>query len=119
MSADKFGNAQHVGDVTMSGSGHKVDKFTEVKNPGRTITVLLRGSNELVLAEANRSIHDAQCVVRSLVKKRFLIAGGSTPGGSTPQGIRSSNDRDGFVLYQGVRWSLGRHTLYICRERWK
>ena len=43
------------------------------------MTVLLRGSNELVLAEANRSIHDAQCVVRSLVKKRFLIAGGGAP----------------------------------------
>lgn len=40
---------------------------------------LLRGSNDLILAEANRSIHDAQCVVRSLVKKRFLIAGGGAP----------------------------------------
>lgn len=43
------------------------------------MTVLLRGSNDLVLAEANRSIHDAQCVVRSLVKKRYLIAGGGAP----------------------------------------
>ena len=40
------------------------------------MTVLLRRSNDLVLAEANRSIHDAQCVVRSLVKERHLIAGG-------------------------------------------
>jgi T-complex protein 1 subunit delta len=47
-----------------------------VANPGKTVTVLLRGSNELVLSEANRSLHDAQCVVRSLVKERFLIAGG-------------------------------------------
>eukprot|EP00957_Ditylum_brightwellii_P120134 9166869-Ditylum_brightwellii.AAC.1 len=79
MSADKLGNAEHVGDVAMPGSGHKVVKFTGVKNSGRTMTVLLRGSNDLVLAEANRSIHDAQCVVRSLVKKRYLIAGGGAP----------------------------------------
>jgi len=79
ISADKLGHAQHVGDVTMPGSGHKVVKFTGIQNPGHTMTVLLRGSNELVLAEANRSIHDAQCVVRSLVKKRFLIAGGGAP----------------------------------------
>jgi len=79
LSADKLGLAQHVGDVTMPGSGHKVVKFTGIQNPGHTMTVLLRGSNELVLAEANRSIHDAQCVVRSLVKKRFLIAGGGAP----------------------------------------
>jgi len=79
LAADKLGHAQFVGDVTMPGSGHKVVKFTGVKNPGHTMTVLLRGSNDLVLAEANRSVHDAQCVVRSLVKKRFLIAGGGSP----------------------------------------
>lgn len=76
---DKLGTADYVGDVIMPGSGHKVVKFTGVKNPGKTMTVLLRGSNDLILAEANRSIHDAQCVVRSLVKKRFLIAGGGAP----------------------------------------
>merc|ERR1712226_714218 len=79
LSVDKIGTANHVGDVVIPGSGCKVVKFSGVKNPGKTMTVLLRGSNELVLAEANRSIHDAQCVVRSLVKKRFLIAGGGAP----------------------------------------
>lgn len=79
MSKDKLGHSTFVGDVVMPGSGHKVVKFTGVKNPGKTMTVLLRGSNELVLAEANRSIHDAQCVVRSLVKNKFVIAGGGAP----------------------------------------
>jgi len=73
---EKLGSAEHVGDVVLPGSWHKVVKFVGVANPGRTMTVLLRGSNDLVLAEANRSIHDAQCVVRSLVKVRRLIAGG-------------------------------------------
>lgn len=73
---EKLGSAEHVGDVVLPGSGHKVVKFVGVANPGRTMTVLLRGSNDLLLAEANRSIHDAQCVVRSLVKERHLIAGG-------------------------------------------
>merc|ERR1712173_87837 len=34
------------------------------------------GSNNLVLEEAERSLHDALCVVRSLVKERSLIVGG-------------------------------------------
>lgn len=76
LTPEKLGSAEHVGDVVLPGSGHKVVKFVGVANPGRTATVLLRGSNDLVLAEANRSVHDAQCVVRSLVKQRFLIAGG-------------------------------------------
>ena len=76
LSPEKLGSAEHVGDVVLPGSGHKVVKFVGVSNPGHTSTVLLRGSNDLVLAEANRSVHDAQCVVRSLVKQRYLIAGG-------------------------------------------
>ena len=41
--------------------------------------MLLRGSNKLVLEEAERSLHDALCVIRCLVQKRFLLAGGSAP----------------------------------------
>jgi chaperonin GroEL (HSP60 family) len=35
-------------------------------------------SNDLFMAEANRLINNAQCVVRLLVKKRHLIAGVSS-----------------------------------------
>ena len=45
----------------------------------REATVLLRGSNRLVLDEADRSLHDALCCIRCLVQKRFMIAGGSAP----------------------------------------
>jgi T-complex protein 1 subunit delta len=43
------------------------------------VSVLLRGSNGLVLDEVERSLHDALCVIRSLVKSRALIAGGGAP----------------------------------------
>ena len=39
----------------------------------------MRGSNKLVLEEAERSSHDALCVIRCLVKNRALIAGGGAP----------------------------------------
>lgn len=58
---------------------NKFVKITGIHNPGRTISVIVRGSNKLVLEEAQRSIHDALCVVRCLVKKRALIAGGGAP----------------------------------------
>ena len=57
----------------------KVVQVSGIQNKGRTSTVLLRGSNKLVLEEADRSLHDALCVVRCLVHKRFLIAGGAAP----------------------------------------
>lgn len=48
-----------------------------VPNQKGTVSILLRGSNQLVLDEAERSLHDALCVVRSLVKKRQLVPGGA------------------------------------------
>jgi T-complex protein 1 subunit delta len=41
------------------------------------VSILLRGSNGLVLEEADRSLHDALCVIRALVKKRSLVPGGA------------------------------------------
>lgn len=40
---------------------------------------MVRGSNKLVLDEADRSLHDALCVIRCLVKQKSLIAGGGAP----------------------------------------
>jgi T-complex protein 1 subunit delta len=57
----------------------KMVKILGVPNPGRTVSILVRGSNKLVLAEAARSLHDALCVVRSIVKRRFIIVGGGAP----------------------------------------
>ncbi|KYM88596.1 T-complex protein 1 subunit delta [Atta colombica] len=57
----------------------KFVKITGIQNHGKTVTVLVRGSNKLVLEEAGRSLHDALCVIRCLVKQRALIAGGGAP----------------------------------------
>jgi T-complex protein 1 subunit delta len=74
---DKLGFAGEAKE--MNTPGGKLVQFTEVKNPGRTVSILVRGSNNLVMGEADRSIHDALCVVRCLVKQRFLVPGGAAP----------------------------------------
>lgn len=86
-SPDKLGHAESVADVWMEGGSNKVVKFTGIQAPpaavnnndDKTVTILLRGSSHVVLEEAHRSLHDAQCVVRSLVQQRYLIAGGGAP----------------------------------------
>lgn len=42
----------------------------------KTSTILVRGISDLVMDEAERSIHDALCVLRSLIKKRGIVPGG-------------------------------------------
>ncbi|KAL0216360.1 hypothetical protein P9112_008544 [Eukaryota sp. TZLM1-RC] len=73
--SDKLGHAQLVEQLsTPGGKIVEVTGCSLAKNP--TISVLVRGSNNLVVAEAERSIHDALCVVRSLVKRKALLVGG-------------------------------------------
>lgn len=74
---EKLGEAALVEEIAC-GNG-RVVQITGIKNKGPTATVLLRGSNQLVLDEADRSLHDALCVVRCLVQNRFLLSGGGAP----------------------------------------
>lgn len=74
---DKLGYAELVDEVQSAGS--RVVKVTGIKNHGKTVSILCRGANNLVLEEADRSIHDALCVIRCLVKKRAMLAGGGAP----------------------------------------
>lgn len=75
--SDKLGEAELVDEVSKNGA--KVVKITGIKNMGKTVSVLCTGANSLVLEESERSLHDALCVVRCLVKKRALIVGGGAP----------------------------------------
>jgi len=75
--AEKLGKAELVEETGSQDA--KLVKITGIPNTGKTVSVIVRGSNRLVLDEAERSLHDALCVIRSLVKKRFLIAGGGAP----------------------------------------
>ncbi|KAK0422138.1 hypothetical protein QR680_007389 [Steinernema hermaphroditum] len=75
--AEALGTADLVEEIS-AGDG-KLIQVTGVQNPGQAVSILVRGSNKLVLEEAERSLHDALCVVRCLVKKRALIPGGGAP----------------------------------------
>jgi chaperonin GroEL (HSP60 family) len=45
------------------------------KNP-KAVSILIRGGTERVVDEAERSIHDALCVVKDVVEKPLIVAGG-------------------------------------------
>merc|ERR1712166_1388209 len=76
MTKDKLGTAGLVEEAA-AGSGSKTVKVTGCPAQNKTVSILVRGSNALVLEEAERSLHDALCVVRALVKKRSLVPGGA------------------------------------------
>eukprot|EP00297_Palpitomonas_bilix_P008988 CAMPEP_0113888722 /NCGR_PEP_ID=MMETSP0780_2-20120614/13042_1 /TAXON_ID=652834 /ORGANISM="Palpitomonas bilix" /LENGTH=534 /DNA_ID=CAMNT_0000877627 /DNA_START=12 /DNA_END=1616 /DNA_ORIENTATION=+ /assembly_acc=CAM_ASM_000599 len=78
LTPSKLAEASLVEEVSGS-TGGRVVKVTGIKNKHNTVTVLCRASNQLMLDEAERSIHDALCVIRSLVKKKYFLPGGAAP----------------------------------------
>jgi thermosome len=57
------------------------DKMTFIegcKNP-RSVAILIRGGTERIVDEAERSIHDALCVIRDVVEEPKIVAGGGAP----------------------------------------
>ncbi len=66
------------------------DKMTFIegcKNP-RSVSILIRGSDKRFLDEAERSIHDALCVVRDVVQAPKIVAGGGAPEMEVARALR-------------------------------
>jgi thermosome len=48
------------------------------KNP-KAVSILIRGGTDRIVDEADRSIHDALCVIRDVVQEPKIVAGGGAP----------------------------------------
>ena len=59
----------------------------DCKNP-HSVTVVIRGGSEHVVEEAERSFHDALCVVRDVVVDGKIVAGGGAPEAETAKQLR-------------------------------
>src|SRR3989442_1955159 len=67
------------------------DKMTFVegaKNP-KAVTILVRGGSERLVDEAERSIHDALCVVRDVVRDPRIVGGGGAPEAEIAKQLRA------------------------------
>jgi chaperonin GroEL (HSP60 family) len=57
------------------------DKMTFIegcKHP-KAVTILIRGGTQRIVDEAERSVHDALCVVKDVVEEPKIVAGGGSP----------------------------------------
>lgn len=60
--------------------GTSKDKMLAIEGGagGKTITVLVRGGNKMMVEETKRSLHDAMCVTRNLIKDNRIVYGGGS-----------------------------------------
>ncbi|KAJ5105659.1 T-complex protein 1 subunit epsilon [Penicillium alfredii] len=75
LSSEKLGTAGRVREMTFGTTREKMLVIEECAN-SRAVTVFIRGSNKMIIDEAKRSLHDALCVVRNLVRDNRVVYGG-------------------------------------------
>lgn len=76
LSPDDLGTA---GKVYETNVGDDDMVFVEDCPEAKSVTILIRGGTELVVDEAERSIHDAICVVRNVIEDKKIVPGGGAP----------------------------------------
>jgi hypothetical protein len=85
LAAETLGEAKMVEEVKIGDD--KLVYVRDCKNP-RAVTVVIRGGSDHVVDEAERSFHDALCVVRNAVEDQKVVAGGGAPEAETAKQLR-------------------------------
>jgi len=86
LSPDALGLAKTVEEVKIGDD--KLVYVRECKNP-KAVTVVVRGGSEHVVDEAERSLHDALCVVRNAIEDGKIVAGGGASEAEISRQLRN------------------------------
>lgn len=92
LAPSKLGSAGMVREIEL---GTATDRMLVIEGcpNSRAITVFVRGGNQMIVDEAQRSLHDAMCVVRNLViDNRVVYGGGSTELACTTAISKAANE---------------------------
>ena len=75
LNESKLGKA---GNVRQIDFGNTNDSMLVVEDcqGSKTVTILVRGGNKMIVDEAHRSLHDAMCVTRNLIRNNRIVYGG-------------------------------------------
>lgn len=74
---EKLGRAGIVREVAFGTTKDRMLIIEECAN-SRTVTVFVRGGNSMIVEEAKRSLHDAMCVTRNLIRDNRIVYGGGS-----------------------------------------
>jgi archaeal chaperonin len=83
------------------------------KNP-KAVTILVRGGSQRVVDEADRSLHDALMVMKDVLEKPFIVAGGGAPEAYIATHIRNwSSTLEGREQLAVIKFAEALETIPI------
>merc|ERR1719163_1240973 len=77
LTPDKLGKAGIVREIAFGNTKERMIVIEECDNSD-AVTVLVRGGNRMIVEEGKRSLHDAMCVVRNLIRDNRVVYGGGS-----------------------------------------
>ncbi|XP_057645690.1 T-complex protein 1 subunit epsilon [Chionomys nivalis] len=75
LTSEKLGFAGVVREISFGTTKDKMLVIEKCKN-SRAVTIFIRGGNKMIIEEAKRSLHDALCVIRNLIRDNRVVYGG-------------------------------------------
>ena len=102
VTADKLGRAGRVREVSFGTTKDRMLVIEGCAN-SRSVTVFIRGGNAMLIDETKRSLHDAMCVARNLIRDNRIVYGGGSAEISCAIAVSSAADRIAGMEQYAVR----------------
>lgn len=67
------------------------------------VTLLVRGGSKMIIEEAKRSLHDAICVTRSLIKDNRIVYGGGSSDLACAIAVQAAADKEPSIEQYAMR----------------
>lgn len=102
LNASKLGTAGRVREVSFGTTKERMLVIEDCACSS-AVTVLIRGGNQMIVEEAKRSLHDAMCVVRNLIKDNRVVYGGGSAEIACGLAVSSFADSTGGIEQYAIR----------------
>uniref|UniRef100_A0A6I8QN47 T-complex protein 1 subunit epsilon n=1 Tax=Xenopus tropicalis TaxID=8364 RepID=A0A6I8QN47_XENTR len=92
LTPEKLGYAGIVKEISFGTTKDRMLVIEQCKN-SRAVTIFIRGGNKMIIEEAKRSLHDALCVIRNLVRDNRIVYGGGAAEISCALAVSEAADK--------------------------
>jgi len=102
LAPEKLGTAGCVREITFGTTNDQMLVIEQCQN-SKAVTVLVRGGNQMVVDEAKRCLHDANCCVRNLIRDPRVVPGGGASEIAASLALHTAADKEDSLEQYSMR----------------
>ncbi|CAK9186669.1 unnamed protein product [Ilex paraguariensis] len=105
LTPEKLGKAGLAGLVREKSFGTTKDRMIYIEHcaNSRAVTIFIHGGNKMMVEETKRSIHDALCVARNLIRNNYIVYDGGSAEISCSIAVEAAADKFPGVEQYAIR----------------